>query len=141
MRLFLDINVVLDVCLCRAPWHIEADALWNANHERRIDALISAASLPTIFYIVGRQAGLRQAKLAVETCLDAFEIIGVNRPIIRAALEIPGDDFEDNLQIACAIEGKADALVTRDRAGFQGVPIEVLTTSEALARFVEQPNS
>jgi hypothetical protein len=43
-----------------------------------------------------------------------------------------GNDFEDNLQIACAIVNNIDVIVTRDPEGFQESPIRVITASDLL---------
>jgi hypothetical protein len=47
MLVLLDLNVILDTLLQREPWRAEADAIWDANREGRIDARMSAAALPT----------------------------------------------------------------------------------------------
>jgi hypothetical protein len=47
---------------------------------------------------------------------------------------LPGNDFEDNVQIACAVIAGLDAIVTRDPKGFAGSPVLVLTPAELLAR-------
>ena len=47
---------------------------------------------------------------------------------------LPGSDFEDNLQIACARLAGVDAIVTRDAAGFRSTGIPALTPAEVVAR-------
>jgi hypothetical protein len=47
---------------------------------------------------------------------------------------MPGDDFEDNLQMACASLTKLDAIVTRNKDDFEGSPVPVFTPAEALTR-------
>ena len=59
MTVLFDLNVVLDVVLGREAWRAEADAIWDANRDGRIDAWMSAAALPTLFYVVRKQADLR----------------------------------------------------------------------------------
>ena len=66
--------------------------------------------------------------------LDQFVILAVGRNRLTAASVGPGDDFEDNLQLACAVSLSMDAIVTRDPAGLGGTSIEVLTPSELLRR-------
>jgi len=58
MTVLLDLNVALDALLGREPWRAEADEIWDANRDGRIDAWISAAALPTLFYVVRKQADL-----------------------------------------------------------------------------------
>ena len=134
MKVFLDLNVVLDFLLQRSPWNADADAIWGANRNGRINAAASSAALPTIFYIIRRTAGWDAARDAIDDCVISLEILSVDLAIVNSARSFPGRDFEDNLQAACAIEHGCDVLVTRDGNGFPGLPIEVLSPSELLAR-------
>jgi hypothetical protein len=92
------------------------------------------AGVPTIFYVVRKQAGLARARLAVENCLRSLEVAMVNCPALEMACALPGSDHEDNLQIACASPSGLDAIITRDPKGFAGSTIEVLSPAELLER-------
>ncbi|MBC7815676.1 MAG: PIN domain-containing protein [Planctomycetaceae bacterium] len=137
MNVLLDLNVVLDLLLQRAPWCVEAQAIWNAHHTGQITASISAASLPTIFYVVRRAEGWDAAHVAINDCAKTLEILGVNTSVVLSAQSLPGRDFEDNLQAACAIEHGCDVLVTRDKVGFRNLSIQVLTPAELLAQILQ----
>src|SRR5947199_4561600 len=114
----LDISVILDLLLNRSPWAADAAFLWDAHRQGQIRALVAAFSLPTIFYIVRRQAGLAPAQAAVQACLSTLDIVPLDQATLLAAQAFPGPDFEDNLQIACALQAGVDAIVTRDPRGF-----------------------
>ena len=133
MTVLLDLNVVLDALLGREPWRAEADAIWDANRDGRIHAQISAAGLPTLFYFVRKQADLGRAHLAVTNCLRSLGIAPVDRTALEMATTLPGSDFEDNLQIACAVQAHLDAIVTRNPKDFAGSPVPVMTPAEFLA--------
>ena len=105
MRVLLDINVLLDVYLNRAEFVADSVEVLRAHREARLDVLLSAVSLPTIFYVVRRHAGIDRARLAVAESLVSFEIVPVGRSTLETARTFPGPDFEDNLQVACAVEG------------------------------------
>ena len=96
MRVLFDTNVVLDVLLRREPWAKEAAAVWQANDEGRIVGYILASALTDVFYIACRHKGLEAARVAIHTCLEAFEICAVDRQTLEQADALPGDDFEDN---------------------------------------------
>jgi predicted nucleic acid-binding protein len=135
MRVLFDTNIVLDVLLRRAPWHVEADVLWQANDAGRITAYISATTVTDIWYIArklpfGPDTGLR----AVRICLAAFKICSVSRATLELALSLPGSDFEDHVQVACVQLEPLDALVTRDTGSFTGVACPVFSPSELIAR-------
>jgi predicted nucleic acid-binding protein len=58
----------------------------------------------------------------------------VDRVALEAAHAMTGSDFEDNLQIACAVQAGADAIVTRDAQGFRGAPLPVLAPADLMAQ-------
>jgi hypothetical protein len=105
--------------------------------ERRSSAISPPPPCPrssTSFYIVRRNADLAKAHRVVSECLDSFEILPVDRSTLEHARTLPGSDFEDNLQIACAVIARLDAIVTRDPRGFAGSPVPVYSLAEFLAR-------
>ncbi|MDB5333798.1 MAG: hypothetical protein JWP03_4949 [Phycisphaerales bacterium] len=130
----LDINVILDVLLARQPFEVEATAIWKACDEGRFKGHVSAVSFPIIFYIVRKAAGLDRAKECVRVCLDAFIVAPVTRDIIEAASALPGSDFEDNVQIACAIGAGLDIIVTRDPKGLKNARVPALSPAELLMK-------
>ena len=134
MRVLLDTNVVLDVLLKREPWVSDSAAAWRASDEGRIIGHITATTLTDIFYVARRLTGLDVARQAVRTCLDAFEVCIVDREALEKAEAMAGSDFEDNLQIACAVIATLDAIITRNKDDFEGAPIPALSPSELLAK-------
>jgi len=141
MRVLLDTNIVLDVLLARIPWQREADAIFLAAREHRFSAAVTALSIANVFYVGRRHAGLERAKQAVRACLDALEVLAVDRITLEAAIRFTGSDLEDNIQIAAAIEAGVDAIVTRDPGGFAASPLAILTPEQLLASLSEPPSS
>lgn len=139
IRAFLDLNVLLDFSLAREPWWAEADAIWRANAEGRIEALISSASLPTVYYLARKPLGPTAGLRAVAMWAGAATIVPVDSATIQAALVGAGPDFEDNLQLACALRAGADVLVTRDPRGFPGAPLPVLSPADFLSGLPPAP--
>jgi hypothetical protein len=130
----LDLNIVLDVFLARSSWLADSAAVVKANHEGKIEAFLSAASVPTIFYLVRRNADLAKAKTVVAECLASFQIVPVDRATLQLAHSLSGSDFEDNLQVASAALARLDAIITRVPKGFAGSVIPALTPAELLAQ-------
>lgn len=102
-QVLLDTNVLLDVLLARAPWSQQAAAVWRANDDGRLLGYVSASTITDIFYIARRAAGVDKAREAIRTCLDAFVVCPVNRDVLEQAQQLSGEDFEDNVQIVCAL--------------------------------------
>ena len=141
MNVLLDINIVLDVFLKRDEFLPESAAVLLANHERRLVGHLSAASLPTIYYVIRRNAGRERARIVVVECLTSFTILPISRATAELACTLGGHDFEDNLQMAAAVEGRLDAIVTRDPAGYPNSPILVYLPGQALAELAKRSQS
>jgi len=134
MRVLLDANIVLDLLLARLPWQAEATAILQAHRESRLTTLVTSLTIANVFYVGRRHAGLARARHAVRECLDVFEVVGVDRATLLTADSLPGSDFEDNVQMAAGVQAGADAVVTRDPAGFVGGPLLAVTPQELLVR-------
>jgi len=134
IRVLLDTNVVLDALLDRKPWSTDARAIWQAHLNNQIAAHMMASAVTDIFYIARRHAGLDRAWVAVQACLDQLYLIPVGIGELQAAASFGGDDFEDDLQMACAARVGLDALVTRDPGGFARSAVEVIEPAECLSR-------
>lgn len=132
-RVLLDTNVILDVLLVRQPWFGDADALWQECIRGTVLGYVAASTLTDIFYITRKHADLQHAHAAVRDCVAGFELCPVDGQAIRLAISLPGSDFEDNLQIACATIAGLEAIVTRD-GSFDQSQVPVLSPAEALAR-------
>jgi predicted nucleic acid-binding protein len=129
----LDTSVVLDLLLNRLPWAPDAAVIWEAHRRHHVRAWIAAFTIPTIFYVVRKQAGIPAARTAVHACVTTLDIIPTEQATLVAAHALAGSDFEDDLQIACARQTGVDGIVTRDPKGFAASPIPVLTPADLAA--------
>ena len=125
MKVLLDLNIILDVLLNRAPWVTDSAAIWDAHRAGELVAHVAAFAVPTVFYVMRRQSDLRRAHEGVRICLESLEIAPVGRATLQLARRQAGSDYEDNLQIACAAEAGVDAIVSRDPGGFAHSPIPI----------------
>jgi predicted nucleic acid-binding protein len=141
MRVLLDTNVILDLLLVREPWRVEAEAIAQAAADGRIVAYAGASSITDIFYISRKLVGAEQARRVVRACLDTLQIVGVTRELLDAADRRAGDDFEDNLQVECAVTAGLEAIITRDPGGFESSSIPALTPTDLVARLAQPPAS
>lgn len=133
-QVLFDTNVVLDALLKRAPWDADAADCWQASDDGKIMGCLTASTLTDIFYVARKQKGLDVAHDAIRLCLDAFAICFVDRLALEQAVDLQGNDFEDNLQIACATLADLDVIITRDKGGFRDSAIPALTPAELLTQ-------
>lgn len=130
-RFLLDVNVVLDVFLDRAPFAVPARDLWAAAERREIEILIPAHGVTTVFYVIGRERNATFAQRALSDLLVVPEVAAVDGAVLRRALAFRWPDFEDAVCAAAAEAARCDALVTRDPKGFSDSPVPVLDPATA----------
>jgi predicted nucleic acid-binding protein len=133
VRVLVDTNVVLDWLLDRKPWSDEAQVLWDARDAGQVVAYLPASVVTDIFYIVRRQADIAAAFAAVDRVFAAFGLFAVDAPLLQQARRLPGSDFEDNVQIACAMNAQLDLIVTRNPTDFRLSPVPVIAPPQITA--------
>ena len=139
MRVLLDTNIVLDALLRRNPWHGDADAILQAADRREIVCAFMTLSIANLFYVGRRFVGTIQARTDIRICMHRFEILALDRQILLDADALPGNDFEDNIQIAAAVTAGVNGIVTRDPKGFTHCPMPVWSPAELLEQLPRSP--
>ncbi len=135
MKVLIDTNIILDYLLEREPFREDAESLFMAIALRQITGYVTATTLTDIFYIAYKQTrNIQLAKEAIAKILAIMEICPVNRKVIESAFNFDLNDFEDAVQIFCAINDNLDAIVTRDLRGFSSSPIPVFSISKLLEK-------
>jgi predicted nucleic acid-binding protein len=138
VRVLIDTNIVLDYLLEREQFLKDAEALFNAIDSGQVIGYVTATTLTDIFYIARRQTrSVELARQAVSTTLAVMVIASVNRAILEAAFASELADFEDAVQIHCAVSQGLDAIVTRNTHDFSGSVIPVLSVPQLLKRLEE----
>ena len=132
-RILLDVNVVLDVLLDRAPFADTSSEVWAVVERGEAEGLLSAHALTTLHYLNAKAVGGRMARETTDALLSVFEVAGVDDAVLHTALSLNWTDFEDAVTAAAAKRAKCDAVVTRNPADFKGSAVRVLTPSEALS--------
>ncbi len=139
MKLLLDINVVLDVPLGRAPWVAEAAELLSAIERGQAVGFVAAHTVTTYHYIVARAAGREVAVAATGDLLRLVQVVPIGAGEFREALALGLDDFEDAVQAVAALRAGADYLVTRNARDFRGTATPLRSAGEVLALLQSHP--
>lgn len=134
LRALVDTNVMVDLLLAREPWFAQAKPMWDARDAHLLECSLPASTLTDLYYICQKPSllGSAGAQKAIKMVVDRFEILPVDRSIVVAALALPGTDFEDNVQIACATIGRFDLIVTGNKADFTSSPIPAIEPPEII---------
>jgi len=133
LRVLFDTTVVLDVLLKRQPHAPVAIRLFDCVAERRLDGLLGATTVTTIYYLAAKAVGRAEATRHVRELLALFEVAAVTRPVLEGALGLEVADFEDAVLHEAARQAGAEGIVTRDPAGYAKVGLSVYTPEELLA--------
>jgi len=139
VRVLIDTNIVLDFLLQREPFFQDAERLFQAIDTGQVVGYVTATTLTDIFYISRKHTrSVEQARQAVSETLIAMVICSVNRAVLESAFGSGLADFEDAVQIFCAVAQGLDAILTRDTQGFLSSPVTVLSIQEFLQQLETQ---
>ena len=122
----VDLNIVLDVLENRKPHFLDSVKIWTAVDKGDIDGYLAAHSLTTLFYIMRKRVGSKQATKLLSHTLNIFSVAPVDEKVIRQALLLEWNDFEDAVQMCAAVQVGADYLITRNVKDFKGGSIPVM---------------
>lgn len=134
MRVLVDTNIILDDLLEREPFVRDAKALLQAIEDQQIQGYITATTLTDIFYIARKNKGIQKARQDIFDLLALMQVCAVDRSILETAILSNLPDFEDAVQIACALNENLDAIITRDTQDFADASLQILSAGELLQR-------
>lgn len=129
MKALLDTDVLLDVAL-RRDGFFEASAAviaWAEAHPA--SAAVAWHSLANLFYLVRPDP-----RTFIRELLEFVEVPQVGRKEMLAALGFPMPDLEDAMQVAAALAGGVDFIVTRNLPDYRRSPVAACSPEEAMNR-------
>jgi len=129
-RALLDTNIILDALLAREPFGMQVAAVWQAHEDELFTGYLSAITPATVFYVARRQLDKEQALRMVNDLTDTFEVCAVNHEVLRSALHLEMEDFEDAIQSASALAEGLDFIVTRNLKDYKKSPVKAISPVE-----------
>jgi len=131
-RFLLDLNVILDVILDREE-SVAAAQLWALLERGKGRGFVPAHGVTTLFYLVARAQGASFARQAIDGMLRVFAVAPVDEKVLRRALALGWNDFEDAVCASAAEACRCDAIVTRDAKGFVDARVQAIDPGTAVA--------
>ena len=132
MKIFIDVNVFIDVMTKRSGWSESLRVLNLARRSQEIESWTSALTLPLLYFFRRRVADEMTARGDAQAILKGIHLVGLSQTILDQALGSAGTDFEDNIQLASAESISANHLITRNKKDFDTSQISVLNPDEWL---------
>ena len=131
-NVFLDTNIAIDLLSKREPFYNAAAILFTLGDEKYIKLHISSLSFSTIFYLLRRQLGAKDAMDILRRFRMLVHILPVKDTTVDKALDSDFTDFEDAIQYYSAIENGVKVIVTRNVKDYKASAIPVITPDEFL---------
>jgi predicted nucleic acid-binding protein len=127
MVVLIDSNIVLDQMLKREDFFEDAEDIITLSENGIIDAYVSASAVTDIYYIA-RKAFKNKSKALnlVRTLTDNVHVATVSEGIVKNAINLAWNDFEDSIQYSAGESIDAEYIITRDPKGYAGSNIEVI---------------
>ena len=134
MKVFLDTNVVIDFLVERPSFYQDAACIFELWRKKRISLSASVLTMVNCSYIL-RKAYSKDVMLdKVKWLSSVLCLTSIEKETILNALQHEGSDFEDSVQYFSALPYQPDVILTRDKNGFSGSEIPVMTPAEFLER-------
>ena len=132
MKIFVDVNVFIDVMTKRHGWSESLRVLNLARRCQEIDSFTSALTVPLLYFFRRRVADESAARADIQAILKGFQLVPMNQTLLDLAFAAAGPDFEDNIQLASAESISVNHLITRNKKDFTATQLSVVNPEEWL---------
>ena len=134
----MDTDVLMDVALGRPDFGPDSRAVVDWCEQTSGTAVIAWHTISNLFYLICAARSDSFARSFISDLIKVVTVTSCGTEGVRQALAMRRNDLEDALQVAAAISGSVDHIVTRNTTGYRGSVIPALTPREFLRRFVPQ---
>ena len=134
MKVLIDTNVVLDDALARDPYAAQAYKISEACAAGAFTGYVSAITPVNAYYVARKTVGNVRAREMIGKLLAIYAICPIDDAVLRAAQASSEADYEDAVQLACALAAGIEVIVTRDPNGFANAVIPVLSPHNFITR-------
>lgn len=127
----------MDVALGRAGSGPTSRAVIEWCQHTPQAAIVAWHTMSNLFYLLNAARSNSFARAFLADLLNFTIIVSGGTESVRHALSMPMRDFEDALQVAAALSGNAEFIVTRNVADFRRSVVPAIAPNEFLARVLE----
>ena len=121
MRVLIDTNLAFSYVTGREdPFSSEIDRIMELCSTDDIEGVLAYHSLSTIWYLMRKAPDGKRREIMRELC-ELMTLSGADNETVLAAIDDPDfKDFEDAMQDCCAMDSKADYIITANIKDFEG---------------------
>ena len=132
LKVLIDLDIILDVLQNRESFYEKSAQLLAGAEIGSIDGYVAAHNLTTLYYLVARYLGPKEARLTIQQLLSFLKVAPVDQTVIEQALVLNYADFEDAVLMMAAVQAGADYVATRNIQDFKIGPLPALMPVELL---------
>ena len=134
-NIYVDTNIVIDMCDSARKFHENSFELVTAYLEEECELFINSDTFSNLFYILSTHSILTKIEIVEKMRFinEIFSLVSIESQDVEMALDLCADegnkykDYEDFMQYVCAKKIGADLIVTNDK-GFVDLDIDIVGT-------------
>ena len=140
MRVLLDANILSDCLILETtglprPGKAASERLLECCDTGVHVGLVAWHTLPILAYYYGQQHSAEETGAMIDGLLAMLEVPAVAHRDATGWRTTGVSEFEDALQVVCAIFGSAGVIVSRNIADFAAASVPVMTPEDFFAAF------
>ncbi|HMB97973.1 MAG TPA: PIN domain-containing protein [Balneolaceae bacterium] len=114
IRLFLDVNVILDYSLKRPECYKNSKIILQYIIEGRYRGVVSPVVIHIASHILKKHLGSEKTKIIILALLNDVRVIETPHEVIEQVMNSDWNDIEDAIQYYTALYHKVDFIISRD---------------------------
>ncbi len=130
IKALIDTNVLLDHLAHRDGFCQDAAVIFSMVDEDQLTGIVSSLSIVNCAYVLPKHYSGEAVLEQIKTMLRMFTISNVDASVLEQAASLEPYDYEDAVQYLSAQPYHPDIVITRDKKGFYGLDILVMTPAE-----------
>ena len=130
IKALIDTNVLLDHLAHRDGFCQAAAVIFSMVDEGQLTGIVSSLRIVNCAYVLPKHYSGEAVLEQIKTMLRMFTISNVDASVLEQAASLEPYDYEDAVQYLSAQPYHPDIVITRDKKGFYGLDILVMTPAE-----------
>lgn len=138
MKVFIDVNVFIDILRKRKDWEGSLETLSVVENNKNLEGYISALTPSIIYFVQSVRIGENKTREDISKIIKNIKIIPLTDVINRESISCELPEFEDAIQFLSAKSIKADIIIIRNVKHYKQEDIKVLTPEEFLKEVIKE---
>ena len=137
-HIFLDTNIILDFLLNRGYHGKPVLPIFSLQEKKVVKIYTSTYTILCVQYYLRKIVSVDKTKEILLQLIADVQVIEINKSMLLAGINSLTDDYEDAVQIHCALSNrKITHVITRNKKDFKDCPLHICTAE----KFNDQFNS